>query len=151
MGHKHLNLLAGCVGQTGPNSAYERNNVARWLAWVSDQRLTGWTCSQCSWTYPVPALLTDPEAKNAFDRLASAKFQAHDCAAHQALDATSGNPTESFEARAKKLVMQGFKPKDAAEITMQETIFENRHDAKITEKVKKEAEDFLRRVKEGSI
>jgi hypothetical protein len=148
---KDLNLSAGCLAQPALNSAYERNTVARWLAWVSDQRLTGWTCSQCSWTYPVPALLSDPEAKNAFDRLASAKFQAHDCAAHERVDATSSSLIQSFEARARKLVLRGFKPKDAADITMQEIIFENRSDPKITDKVKKEAEEFLRRVKGGLI
>jgi hypothetical protein len=139
------------LGKPALNSAYERNTVARWLAWISDQRLTGWTCSQCSWAYPVPALLSDPEAKSAFDRLASAKFQTHDCAAHEPLDATSSSPTQNFEARARKLVLRGFKPKDAADITMQEIVFENRSDPKITAKVKKEAEEFLRRVKGGLI
>jgi hypothetical protein len=141
----------GCVGQTGPISPNERNTVARWLAWVSDQRLTGWTCSQCNWTYPVPALLSDPEAKKAFDRLASAKFQQHDCAAHEPPSTTPFSPTQSFELRARKLVMQGFKPKDAAEIAMQEIIFENRSDSKVADRVKTEAEDFLRRVKSGLI
>jgi len=140
-----------CVGQTGPISPDERNTVARWLAWVSDQRLTGWTCSQCNWTYPVPALLSDPEAKKAFDRLASANFQEHKCAAHEPQNATPFNSTQSLEMRARKLVMQGFKPKDAAEIAMQEIIFENRSDAKIADRVRKEAEDFLRRVKGGLI
>jgi hypothetical protein len=131
-----------------PLFSLESNTVARWLAWVSDQRLTGWTCSQCSWNYPVPALLSDPEAKKAFDRLASAKFEAHACAAHESMDSGS---THSFEARARKLVMQGFKPKDAAEITIKEMMFENRGDPKISEQVRKEAEEFLRRVKAGLI
>ncbi len=59
-----------------------RENMGRWLTWVSHQRLTGWACSQCGWTFPVPALLTDKDAKSAYDRLASSKFQDHDCAVH---------------------------------------------------------------------
>ena len=51
--------------------------------WVSDKHLTGWACSACDWTFPLPSLLSDPEAKKAYDRLASAKFQLHDCAAHR--------------------------------------------------------------------
>ena len=87
--------------------------MARVLTWVSDQQLTGWACSACDWNFPLPSLLSDPEAKKAYDRLASAKFQRHDCATHQPVAAL--NP-ESFIARAKGLVMRGFKPTDAAEI-----------------------------------
>src|SRR5437867_8404071 len=77
--------------------------MARVLTWVSDQQLTGWACSACDWTFPLPSLLSDPEAKKAYDRLASAKFQRHDCATHQPV--ASLNP-ESFIARAKGLVMR---------------------------------------------
>ena len=56
--------------------------MGRWLTWVSHQRLTGWACSQCGWTFPVPSMLTDKDAKSAYDRLASSKFQEHDCALH---------------------------------------------------------------------
>ena len=73
--------------------------MGRWLTWVSHQRLTGWACSQCGWTFPVPAMLTDQEAKSAYDRLAASKFQDHDCSVH-------GEPavlvdSESFAARAR--------------------------------------------------
>src|SRR5439155_3375450 len=79
--------------------------------------LTGWACSACDWTFPLPSLLSDPEAKKAYDRLASAKFQRHDCATHQPV--ASLDP-DSFIARAKGLVKRGFKPKDAAEIAASE-------------------------------
>jgi hypothetical protein len=123
--------------------------MARLLTWVSHQRLTGWACSQCGWTFPVPSLLTDHEAKSAYDRLASNKFQEHDCAMH-------GAPTQlidsnSFAARARKLVTRGFKPKDAAQITLQEITFENRNDQEVTKKAQADAEDFLRHVKDGLI
>ncbi len=80
-------------------------------------RLTGWSCSECDWNFPLPSLL---------------------------------NP-ESFIARAKGLVMRGFKPKDAAEITAKEIMFENHDDPDIARKVQIEVNDFLRRVKEGLI
>ncbi len=122
--------------------------MARALTWVSDQRLTGWTCSRCGWTFPLPSLLKDPEAKKAYDRLASAKFHKHDCATHQS---SASFAPENFIARAKGLVMRGLKPKDAAEIAAREIMFENDHDPDIARKVQREAQDFLRRVKEGLI
>ncbi len=123
--------------------------MGRWLTWVSHQRLTGWACSQCGWTFPVPAMLTDQEAKSAYDRLAASKFQDHDCSVH-------GEPavlvdSESFAARARKLVTRGFKPKDAAQITLQEITFENRNDPNAARTAQADAEDFLRRVKDGLI
>ena len=104
---------------------------------------------ECGWTFPLPPLLSDAEAKKAYDRLASAKFQKHDCATHRQ-SAASLDPS-SFTARARSLIMRGFKPKDAAEITMQEIIFEFRDDPDIARRVQIEAKDFLQRVKEGLI
>jgi hypothetical protein len=123
--------------------------MARWLSWVSDRKLTGWTCSDCGWTFAVPALLTDPEAKGAYDRLATAKFQEHKCAEHGARPNFGGE--ETFAERARKLIMRGFKPKDAVEIVLQEITLEHRNDEVIMERAKGDAEDFLRRVKSGLI
>lgn len=123
--------------------------MGRWLTWVSHTRLTGWACSQCGWTFPVPPLLSDQEAKSAYDRLASSKFQEHDCMAHGQPAVLSDS--ESFAARARKLVTRGFKPKDAAQITLQEITFENRNDPGAARKAQADAEDFLRRVKDGLI
>jgi hypothetical protein len=123
--------------------------MTRWLSWVSDRRLTGWTCSQCGWAFPVPALLTDPEAKNTYDRLANTRFQEHDCAAHGPRVDTGGE--ETFAERARKLVMRGFKPKDAVEIILQEITLEYRNDKAKMEKARGDADDFLRRVKSGLI
>lgn len=109
----------------------------------------GWACSQCAWTFFAPALLSDPEAKTAYDRLAKAKFQDHDCAEHAP---RSGLATEeTFSDRARKLITRGFKPKDAVEITLQEIELEHRNDARMLEQARRDAEDFLRRVKAGSI
>src|SRR5204863_7541180 len=96
----------------------------RSLMWVSDKHLTGWACSKCNWTFPLPSLLSDPEAKKAYDRLASAKFQRHECATHR----PASLAPESFINRAKGLVLRGLKPKDAAEIASRETMFENDHE-----------------------
>src|SRR5437773_5821574 len=132
--------------QPTPYSVWPRIAV-RSLTWVSDKHLSGWACSACDWTFPLPSLLSDPEAKKAYDRLASAKFQRHDCAT-QPQPVASLDP-DTFIARAKGLVMRGFKPKDAAEIVSREIMFENHDDPDIARKVQIEALDFLRRVKEG--
>jgi hypothetical protein len=123
--------------------------MARWLSWVSDRKLTGWTCSQCGWTFAVPALLSDPEAKKAYDRLANTKFQEHDCIEHGPRPDFGGEDT--FAERARKLVMRGFKPKDAVEITLQEISLEHRNDSAKMEKARLDGEDFLRKVKSGLI
>ena len=120
----------------------------RSLTWVSYKHLTGWACSSCDWTFPLPSLLSDPEAKKAYDRLASAKSQRHDCATHQPVASLD---SDSFIARAKGLVKRGFKPKDAVEIAARDIMFEKHDDPDIARKVQIEVNDFLRRVKEGSI
>src|SRR5579864_7419207 len=92
----------------------KRSNEAknpRTIVWVSDPNLQGWTCSQCDWNYPVPTLLTTAEAKTAYDRLALGKFRDHACASHPRRLASADS--HSFTARIRKLVAQGFKPKDA--------------------------------------
>ena len=123
--------------------------MARWLTWVSDHRLQGWACSQCGWNFPIPSLLSEQGARSAYDRLAAAKFQEHVCAEHGPPASATGE--ESFGERARKLVTRGFKPKDAADITFQEIVFECRNDPRAVERAKADAEDFLRRVKHGLI
>src|SRR5438128_6157422 len=97
--------------------------MARVLTWVSDQQLTGWACSACDWNFPLPSLLSDPEAKKAYDRLASAKFQRHDCATHQ--------PVASLIPKAlfplpKGLLCAGFRPKKPLKMAAGEISFENK-------------------------
>ena len=88
-----------------------QQRTARDLIWTSHHTFQGWTCSQCEWNYPLPTLLNDPEARTAYDRLAAGKFREHKCADH--LRRLGGADTESFTPRIRKLVSQGFKPKDA--------------------------------------
>ena len=123
--------------------------MARWLTWVSDHQRQGWACSQCAWIFEVPSMLNDPEARSAYDRLASSKFQDHDCRGNRNVSVT--DYAESFTDRARRLVTRGFKPKDAAELVLQEITLEHRNEPAILEKARLDSEDFLRRVKQGLI
>ena len=123
--------------------------TARELIWTSNHSFQGWTCSRCEWNYPIPTLLTESDARTAYDRLAKAQFNDHDCA--EFLLRMPVGDTDSFTARIRKLVTKGFKPKDAADLMLQEVALEYRHDPKTLARAKSEAEDFLRRVKAGLI
>lgn len=123
--------------------------TGREIIWTSDRAFQGWTCSQCEWNSPLPTLLNDPEAKTAYDRLAAAKFRDHKCADH--LSRLGSVDTNSFTARIGKLVAQGFKPKDAVELFLQEITLEYRNQPKTLAQAKAAGEDFLRRLRAGLI
>jgi hypothetical protein len=125
-------------------------STSRELIWTSHRGFQGWTCSQCEWNYPLPTLLNDPEARTAYDRLASSKFREHKCADHLARSDTPGD-RDSFSARIRKLVAQGFKPKDAVDLMLQEVALEYRGEPAMLARAKIEGEDFLRRVRAGLI
>ena len=127
--------------------ASEENKRARAMIWVRDYSFQGWVCSQCGWDYPLPALLSDPEAKTAYDRLAAGKFRGHDCATHRGYP--HAPEPDSFPARLRKIVAQGFKPKDAVDVFLQEVMFEYPNTSKILEQARTDAEDFLRHIREG--
>jgi len=127
-----------------------QEKTARELIWTSNRTFQGWTCSQCEWNYPLPTLLSDADARTAYDRLAAAKFREHKCADHLArLDVVEDG--DGFTGRIRKLVKQGFKPKDAVELFLQEVALEYRNDPKTLARAKAEGEDFLRRMKAGLI
>lgn len=126
-----------------------QGKAGRELLWTVDRNFQGWTCSQCEWNYPVPTLLSDPEAKTAYDRLAATKFREHNCADHLMRLASTG--TESFTARIRSMVAHGFKPKDAVELFLQEIAIEYPNQPKILDQAKAEGEDFLRRLRAGLI
>ncbi len=123
--------------------------TARELLWTVDRSFQGWTCSQCEWNYPIPTLLSDPEAKTAYDRLAAAKFRSHNCADH--LPRLISPSTDSFTGRIRSMVAHGFKPKDAVELFLQEIAIEYPNQPKILAQAKAEGEDFLRRLRAGLI
>jgi uncharacterized protein YoaH (UPF0181 family) len=123
--------------------------MARWITWFAEHDVRGWTCSQCTWKYPAPSLLGDADAKNAFDRLARARFQEHDCSKFSA--ASGGAEEKSFADRVRELVTRGYKPKDAVALVLQEVSLEHRHEPKVMERAQSDADEFLRRLREGSI
>ncbi len=123
--------------------------TARELIWTSHHSFQGWTCSQCEWNYPLPTLLNDPEARTAYDRLAASQFRAHACSDH--LSRLRPADGDSFTARIRKLVSQGFKPKDAVDLFLQEISLECRNDPKTLGQAKTAGEDFLRRWRAGLI
>ena len=131
------------------HSALEKR-TARELIWTSTHAFHGWTCSQCEWNYPLPTLLTDGDAKTAFDRLAASKFRDHKCQEHLAR-LGSADDADSFTPRIRRLITQGFKPKDAVELFLQEIALEYRNQPKVLAQAKADAEDFLRRVRAGLI
>ena len=123
--------------------------MARSMVWINAEAFRGWGCSDCEWNSAVPTLLTDPEAKSAFDRLAASKFKEHQCSEFRSR-LKSAEPL-SFTERMRKLVAQGFKPKDAVEIVMQEVRLEYRDNPRVLAQAKADAEDFLRRLRDGFI
>src|SRR5882757_7549226 len=112
------------------------------LVWIDDPQDNGWACSSCSWKYPVPTFLSDPEAKLAYDRLAGSKFREHACQARpQEIEDTSTEPT--FTKRVMKLLKVGYKPKDAVEIALDEVALEHRNDPQVMAQARLDAKDFL--------
>ena len=123
--------------------------MGRALIWMAYHDVQGWACSQCDWTYPLPSLLSDPQARDAFDRLASAGFKSHDCGTHPR--SASPQPDEMFIRRMREFVSRGYKPKDAADLVVQDAMLEYRNEPDMVQRARKEAEEFIRRVREGKI
>src|SRR5437667_1905461 len=122
------------------------------LNWIDDPENNAWACSCCSWKYPVPTFLSDPQAKLAYDRLAASQFRDHVCQSavrEQEIDDTSTEP--SFTKRVMKLLKVGYKPKDAVEIAVDEIALEHRNDPKVMIQARIDAHDFLQKVREGRI
>jgi hypothetical protein len=137
--------VTGAEPLMGHRSEEDKN--ARAMIWTRDGRFQGWICSRCEWNYPLPTLLSDPQAKTAYDRLAAGKFRAHACENY--LGRLGAADPESFPARIRQLVKQGFKPRDAVEILLQEVMLEHRSEPTILEQARIDGEDFLRHVREG--
>jgi len=119
------------------------------MVWISAETFRGWGCSDCEWNSPLPTLLSDPEARSAYDRLASAKFKEHVCS--DFLTRLKSSEPPSFTERMRKLVSQGFKPKDAIDIVLQEVRLEHRDNPKMLAQAQADADDFLRRLRDGMI
>lgn len=129
------------------NQENQNSKEKRTLLWVQGDTFQGWTCSRCGWKSPLPTLLSDPEAKTAYDRLSEGKFRQHVCQDYQ--KSTPSPEGGLFTARLRKLVGQGFKPKDAVEILLLEVELESRGDQETLQRARSEGEDFIRRVRQG--
>jgi hypothetical protein len=124
-------------------------SATRQLIWSVDRSFQGWICSDCEWNSPLPTMLNDPEARTAFDRLAASKFRDHRCEQH--LKRLPNVVGDSFTTRIRKMITQGFKPKDAVELMLQEARLEYRAQPKVLAQAQSEADDFLRRLRAGVI
>lgn len=97
-----------------------------------------------------PHLLTERSARDAYDRLASAKFDEHECyAAASPVQERAGY--RRFAKRARALIQRGFLPKTAVEVTLYELEFESRNDAKAMAEAQRNAEEFLHQIRKRSI
>lgn len=119
----------------------------RTLVWVADDIFSGWICSACEWNSPLPTLLAASDAKAAYDRLAEGKFRQHSCEHYR--PRAQAPEAGTYLTRLKKLVGQGFKPKDAVEILLQEVELETHGDQRVVQQARLDGEDFLRRVRQG--
>ena len=123
------------------------------MIWI-EGHVNGWACSICRWGFPVPTLLSGQEARDAYDRLAAAKFSEHRCEAEPSLPMpkeTKRDVENTFGERARMLIMRGYKPKDAVELVLHETEIEHSKDPRIMEKARADAKDFLLKLRKGSI
>ncbi len=102
----------------------------------------------------MPTLLADPEARRAYDRLAAAKFRDHQCKStlhHPPEPPPSQRADTGLGERARVLVMRGYKPKDAVELVLQEMSLEYAGHSSIMERARKEAQEFLDKIRRGLI
>jgi hypothetical protein len=125
--------------------------TGRSLIWIQGNADPGWACSSCQWRFPLPTLLAAREARDAYDRLAAAKFREHICEAQIAKPAVARDTGPTFADRARKLIKAGYKPKDAVELVSQEIVLEHRDDAAAIEQARTDAEDFLLKLRKGLI
>lgn len=90
----------------------------------------------------------------AYHRLAAAKFRGHECESETSLSPAKQEirlDADTFAERAGTLVMRGYKPKDAVDLILQQTVIEHGNDPTIMEKAQADADDFLLRVRKGVI
>ena len=126
----------------------------RSLIWIDAATRQGWACSSCNWSFPLPTLLSDPEARAAYDRLAAAKFRDHKCESgnpESKASTTPDAPAVGVAERARALVRRGYKPKDAVQLVLQELELEYSAQPRYLERARQEGQEFLEKVRRGLI
>jgi len=123
--------------------------MVRSLIWIEGED-GGWACSSCPWKFPVPTLLSEKEARDAYDRLAAAKFSKHECEARNS-PPTIANSGPSFADRARLLIKRGYKPKVAVELVLQDVELENPRNPEVVNQARADAKDFLLKIGKGLI
>ena len=91
----------------------------------------------------------------AYDRASEAKFREHQ---HEGKtrqstqeQATPRAADTAFAERARMLIKRGYTPKVAVELVLHEMEFEQGNNSRVIEKARADAEDFLRRARQGLI
>jgi hypothetical protein len=125
--------------------------VGRSLIWVQSDADAGWACSQCRWRFSVPTLLASKDAKDAYDRLAAAKFREHSCEPETLPASPTPNLGPTFADRARALIKKGYKPKDAIDLVLGEIAFEHHNDPSAMERARADADSFLLKIRKGLI
>jgi hypothetical protein len=128
--------------------------MARFLIWTEGDGggAKGWACSECSWKDPIPTLLSEGEARSAYDRLAALKFREHTCP-NTGFSAPRTEPTavygSPFADRARALIKRGYTPKIAVDLVLHELEIEHGSHSRKMDQARTDAEDFLRRLRQG--
>jgi hypothetical protein len=131
-------------------------NMARFLIWTDGDGggAKGWACSECSWKDPIPTLLSGADAKSAYDRISAAKFREHRCL-NTGFDAPRLEPAatdaNAFSDRARAFIKRGYTPKIAVDLVLHELEVEHGSHSRKMDQARADAEDFLRRLKQGSL
>ena len=99
----------------------------------------------------MPTLLAGKEAKDAYDRLASAKFREHSCEPDTPPPSATLNLGPTFADRARALIKKGYKPKDAIDLVLGEIAFEHNNDPNAIAKARADADSFLLKIRKGLI
>ena len=142
----------------GPEPAHGRptdsrthnRKTARELIWTSNHSFQAGPVPGANGIPQSPRCLTIPRPRprlTVWRRLNLAITNAPD----QLSRIGSADDADSFTPRIRKLVTQGFKPKDAVELFLQEVALEYRNQPKVLAQAKADGEDFLRRVRAGLI
>jgi hypothetical protein len=129
--------------------------MARFLIWTEGDigGVKGWACSECAWKDPLPTLLSEGEAKSAYDRLAAVKFREHTCLNTRFSAPRKSEPIatdgDAFADRARTLIKRGYTPKIAVDLVLHELEIEYGSHSRKMEQARIDAEGFLRRVRQG--